>query len=528
MTKKALMPSLAVVLAFALAFTALAQDEYQPEPFDGFPYDDQQDAVIPNDVIVVMGSDNFDPSTPAGSYLQEVARLYEQLHPNIDVQLNYGSWGDLWQKVGVMLGNRQGPDLVVGPRDYLMATGRGGGQWQDILTVPEEQFVRDMAFEAMGPTLQEASRFPGREGYMVWPWTVYIDGTMIVNGDMLREVGYDPLEIQQNGWTMEEFMDVAERVTDGDSVAAFFGPMGGHNGERIFLTGLLSHRQPYRLQAHGGGQPTFIDIESGELYFDDKGFARGCEAVRTFIDEGWIPEDTVGIAFDESRDAFVTGQSAFSFDGPDLVNLVQERNRQIENGEIQGDPVDAFVVPRPHFAGGNEWQSVPVTALSYGYYSFKQEPYKGDAHTRNVFDFARFLTDPVFQIRLAADNNIPPDPRVYLGEQSWFPGILGTGPNAQYLQSVREVWQPSMRIYLAMATTQEFQDAINAFTQEVYNTTKEQVFLGRIGCDEAVSQIQAGLERVGQQVPEGERLTEEAPAIAEDMATFARKIGQPE
>ena len=525
---KRIIPAILIlVLALALGIAAFAQGDYQPEEFDGFPYDDQPDAVIPNDTIVVMGSDHFDPSTPAGAYLQEVARLYESMHPNIDIQMDYGSWGDLWNKVGVMLGNRQGPDLVVGPRDYLMATGRGGGQWDDILTVPEEMFLRPESLQALGPTLLEASRFPGREGYMVWPWTIFIDGTMVVNGDMLREAGYDPLEVQQNGWTMEQFMDVASQVTDDDSVAAFFGPLGGHNGERIFLTGLLSHQQPYRLQAHGGGQPTFIDIETGETYFDEEGFLRGCQAVRTFLDEGWIPEDTVGIAFDESRDAFVTGQTAFSFDGPDLLNLVDERNRQIENGEADGEPVDAYVVPRPHFEGDG-WQPVPITALSYGYYSFKQEPYKGDAHTRNVFDFARFLSDPAFQVRLAADSVTPPDPRVYMGEQSWFPGIMGSGPNAQYIQSVRESWRPSMSIYLSMATTQEWQQEISAFTTEVYNPTKEEIFLGRISCDEAVAQIREGLDEVAQAVPQDQRLTAEAPAIAEDMAAFASEIGQPE
>jgi ABC-type glycerol-3-phosphate transport system substrate-binding protein len=508
-------------LALALAFT------FAVAGAQTFPYDQQQDAELENDTIIVMGSSNFDPSTPAGAYLQEVARLYMEQNPHITIQMDYGSWGDLWQKVGVMLGNRQGPDLLVGPRDYLMATGRGGGQWEDILTVPDELFLSDQARQALGPTLLEASRFPGREGYMVWPWQVYIDGTMVVNGDMLREAGYDPVDIQQNGWIMEEFMDVAAQVTSGDQVAAFFGPMGGHNGERIFLTGLLSHEQPYRLQAHGGGQATFIDIETGELYFDDEGFAKGCQAIRTFIDEGWIPEDTVGISIDESRDAFITGQSAFSFDGPDLLNLVEDRNRRIANGLEQGEPVDAYVVPRPYFADEG-YQPVPITALSYGYYSFKQEPYQGDAHTRNVFDFARFLTDPVFQVRLAADNNIPPDARVYMGEQSWFPGILGTGPNANYLQAVREVWQPSMGIYITMATTPALQDALNSFRNDVYNPTREEIFLGRISCDEAVERIQTELDRVGEQVPLEQRLSDEASAIARDMAEFAREIGQPQ
>ena len=516
--KPPILRSLTLALTLTLAVAAGAQT---------FPYDQQQDVELENDTIVIMGSDNFDPSTPAGAYLQEVARLYMEQNPNITIQMDYGSWGDLWQKVGVMLGNRQGPDLLVGPRDYLMANGRGGGQWEDILTVPEDLFLSEEERQALGPTLLEASRFPGREGYMVWPWQVYIDGTMVVNGDMLREAGYDPVEIQQNGWTMEEFMDVAAQVTSGDKVAAFFGPMGGHNGERIFLTGLLSHEQPYRLQAHGGGQPTFVDITTGELYFDAEGFEKGCQAIRTFIDEGWIPEDTVGISFDESRDAFVTGQTAFSFDGPDLLNLVDERNRQIANGQEQGDPVDAYVVPRPYFADEG-YQPVPITALSYGYYSFKQEPYQGDAHTRNVFDFARFLSDPVFQVRLAADSNIPPDARVYMGEQSWFPGILGTGPNADYLQSVRDVWRPSMGIYITMATTPELQEALNSFRNEVYNPAREEVFLGRLSCQDAVERIQTELDRVGDRVPLEQRLTDEAPAIASDMAEFAQLIGQPQ
>jgi ABC-type glycerol-3-phosphate transport system substrate-binding protein len=510
--------SLPMMLAFVLAMVAGAQT---------FPYDQQQDVVLEQDTIVVMGSSNFDPSTPAGAYLQEVARLYMAQNPNITVEMNYGSWGDLWQKVGVMLGNRQGPDLLVGPRDYLMANGRGAGQWEDIITVPEDLFLNEQARRAMGPTLLEASRFPGRDGYMVWPWQVYIDGTMVVNGDMIRAAGLDPIQIQRNGWTMEQFMEVAASATNGENSAAFFGPIAGHNGERIFLTGLLSHRIPYRLQPHSGGQPSFIDIGTGELYFDAEGFEKGCQAVRTFIDEGWIPENTVGISFDESRDAFVTGQTAFSFDGPDLLNLVDERNRKIANGEERGEPVEAFVVPRPHF-DDRGYQTVPITALSYGYYSFKQEPYKGDAHTRNVFDFARFLTHPVFQVRLAADASITPDARVYMGEQSWFPGILGTGPNATYVQSVREVWQPSMGIYISMATTPELQSALGSFRTEVYNVVKEEIFLGRTECGAAVARIERELERVGQQVPMDQRLTENAPAIAQDMAEFARQIGQPQ
>src|SRR5690606_17537970 len=121
------------------------------------------------DTIVVMGSGNFDPATPAGAYMQEIGRLFESQNPGIKIEFHWGSWGDLWNKVGVMLGNRQGPDIVVGQREYLFASGRGGGQWEDILLVPEEYWLSDIEKRAIGPALVEASRFPGRDGYMVWP-----------------------------------------------------------------------------------------------------------------------------------------------------------------------------------------------------------------------------------------------------------------------------------------------------------------------------------------------------------------------
>ena len=105
---------------------------------------------------------------------------------------------------------------------------------------------------------------------------------------------------------------------------------------------------------------------------------------------------------------------------------------------------------------------------------------------------------------------------------------MGTGANAAYLESVRDVWQPSMGIYLTMATTPELQNALAAFRTEVYNTTREEIFLGRISCEDALARITSELARVGEQVPLEQRLTPEAPAIAEDMAAFAREIGQPE
>ena len=477
------------------------------------------------DTIVVMGSTDFDPSTPSGAYLQAVARLYEQQNPGVKIQLDHGSWADLWKKVGVMLGNRQGPDLLVGPRDYLMANGRGAGQWEDILVVPENRFLDATQRRALGATLLESTRFPGR-GHMVWPWKVYIDGTMVVNGAMLREAGMNPATIQQRGWTMADFQRVAKAVTKGNQFAMTYGPMGGHNGERVFRTGLDTRKVAYRLQPHGFNTATYIDIKDGRLFFDSQGFLAGCNAIAQMLREKTVPQNTVGISFDESREAFIQGRTAFSYDGPDLINLVEERNRKIANGQERGTPVDAWVVPRPTI-GGADFQPYPIVALSYGYYSFKQNPYKGDAHTNRVFEFAKFFTDPVFQVRLAADNTTPPDARVYMGEQSWFPGMMGQGANSKYVESLRNVWLPRMGIYLSMATTPDLQAALSKFDREVVQAQRDAVALGRTTCARANSAINTGLAAVVKAVPQNRRLTADAAKLAKEMDDFAAQVGQP-
>ncbi|MGI6148396.1 MAG: ABC transporter substrate-binding protein [Limnochordia bacterium] len=489
-------------------------------------------AAAEEDVIVVMGSSTFDPSTPAGAYLQEVTRLFMEQNPGIRVELNWGSWGDLWNKVGIMLSNRQGPDLLVGPREYLMAPGRGAGQWDDILIVPEDKFLSPIQRQALGPAVLEATRFPGR-GYMVWPWTLYVDGTMVVNGDMLRKAGYDPYQIQDNGWTIDQFVEIARAVTkdtDGDGKvdqwAAYFGPVtGGHNGERIAHTGIFTHNIPYRLRGHNVWTATFVDIKTGDLFLDEEAFLKGWRLIREMIDEGLIPRQSVGVAMDESREAFIHGMTAYSFDGPDLLNLVYERNNRIERGLEQGEPFEPVVVPRPRFAG-SDWVDFPITVIAHGFYSFKQEPYKGDQHTENVFKFAKFLTDPVFQVTLAHRQSIPPDMRVYYGEHAWFPGILGNDRNAQFIEEIPQYWKPQMGIYIQMAITDELSQALQKYEMEIVRPTREAVFLGNMTPEEGVAKLREELDKIDKAIPKERRLSPDAPAIAKDFDDFAKSIGQ--
>ena len=178
---------------------------------------------------------------------------------------------------------------------------------------------------------------------------------------------------------------------------------------------------------------------------------------------------------------------------------VTERNRQIDKGLETGTKVDAYLVPRPK--PDKNSPDHPIRVYVYGYYHFKQEPYQGDAHTRNVFKFAKFLANPVFQPLLAHSAFIPSDMRVWMGEDAWFPGILGSDANAQYMEQIAQTWHPRLDLYITMATTAELQDALTKFRQEVLTPTSEEVYLNKITPQQAVDKLQAALDKIAEDIP---------------------------
>src|SRR5690606_13006760 len=118
-----------------------------------------------------------------------------------------------------------------------------------------------------------------------------------------------------------------------------------HNGERI--GSLIVHSRDLPLHLKPSLAPNFFDIESGEFWFEEDVWAASWQLVMDMIDEGLIPRNSVGIDMSESRLAFVEGRTAFSFDGPDLLNEIAEHNRAVEAGRKRGVIIDAYAVPRP-------------------------------------------------------------------------------------------------------------------------------------------------------------------------------------
>ena len=116
--------------------------------------------------------------------------------------------------------------------------------------------------------------------------------------------------------------------------------------------------------------------------------------------------------------------------------------------------------------------------------------------------------------------------RVYKGEISWFPGILGTGPNAEFMMSLAENWEPRMSIYFQMALTEDMRKALRKYQDEIVQPLKEKVYLNKCTPDEALEEMNLELDKVYSEIPKDERLVEDADPVIEDLIDYARETGQ--
>jgi hypothetical protein len=93
----------------------------------------------------------------------------------------------------------------------------------------------------------------------------------------------------------------------------------------------------------------------------------------------------------ETYQGVARGEFASTWDFPDWCrSVIRDYNDSVDAGEVAGEKVDRemVVLPLPRakgFPGGHIDRSVVLSI-------FKQEPSKGDEHTQNVVEFAKWLT----------------------------------------------------------------------------------------------------------------------------------------
>ena len=105
-----------------------------------------------------------------------------------------------------------------------------------------------------------------------------------------------------------------------------------------------------------------------------------------------MPKEVTGLA--EHMPLLWSGKVAMITYWHGAVGEIVAYNNSIDKGEVQGQKADFNVVLLPWPYDAKTGVNVNI-ARTTGLALFKQQPYKGDEHTKNVVEFVRWLTTPI-------------------------------------------------------------------------------------------------------------------------------------
>ena len=337
---------------------------------------------VTKDTIVLKSGTGVVTDHPFFSMVAE----YNRTHPNVEVKLDIAPWSDeVWAALGTSLAAGNPPDVMRVSIGGLV----GQGALQSPLLIDVKPYLTEEEVKDYGPDILGPPEINGK--YVLWPQDRDWGTCIVANGKMLREAGIDVDKIKKNGWTFDEFREVAKKLTkdvnsDGKPETYGFGFSKDYIGATFYE---LVHR---------AGVPDG-NANMGAYFFGNKFTFTGPDTVKAvqlmydmvYTDKS-VPKEVTGLA--EHMPLLWSGKVAMITYWHGAVGEIAAYNNAIDKGQVQGQKADFNVVLLPWPYDAKAGVNVNI-ARTTGLALFKQQPYKGDEHTKNVVEFVRWLTSPI-------------------------------------------------------------------------------------------------------------------------------------
>lgn len=297
--------------------------------------------------------------------LKEMIAAFEAENKNIKIEYEYLSWAEGPQKFDIALNSGNPPDIYFGkPQGKYVQSGLAV-DIKDKLNVD----LADYDQVALDHMSYDGSLY-GLPIYMF----LHVWGG---NKQLLEEAGIDYEKIQKEGWTWQEFKDLAKKA---NATNAHGDPQYGFvfqgNNEELLVHLAMNNGLPYRV------------TESGETTWNDDKILETMEYIRSLLDEGIMPKETAAIDPTKRLDMFYNYQALFFGRAiPYFDTTVANRNKDIEEGKVEGEKIDFILLPIPH----NEGEQQVAFGGSEGYMLFTQRN-ASEEHVQNSIKVLEYLT----------------------------------------------------------------------------------------------------------------------------------------
>ena len=345
--------------------------------------------------------------------LQEMIAKYEEQNPNVEVKYEILSWAEGGKKFSTALNAGSPPDVYFSTlNEQFIQTG---------LAVPLDEYLTEEDLNDIAEYGKRVYTYDDK----IWGIPHYLSlHTWGGNRELLEAAGADIEKIQNEGWTWDEFYEIAKAATK-DGVYGF-STQG--QTEETFTHLMINNGVRNNTEADGT-----VNV-SGEKALESLQF------LQKLKDEGIMPSEVGGFDLAKNDELFNSWQVAiYGRVGPYRIGEVAALNADIEAGKVDGKPIDIVLLPFPH----NEGEKEEGVGGAGGLMLFTQKGQKDEQHTKNAADVLKWLTNAESGITAAA-MNLPP--ARYSGQELYKEMIGFDTPNGQFMSRYLTTLTPPVRL----------------------------------------------------------------------------------
>ena len=307
------------------------------------------------DLIQFWVAENFEGE---GKQWEKVVEKYNNDNPDVKVELSVKPWDRT--PLNVPLQAKKPPDVVF----HYFSDELPADAYED-LRVDLMDYLTPQEKEDFGPEIIQ--KFTNSKGKMYnWPWFIFQTAWMIGNGDLLKQAGLDPEQIQNDGWTWENFINTCKKTSDGERYG--YGDAQSPETVNLLLNGLagpiVSTTKP--VEFNWGTQAALNVMKNyRDLIYKDK----------------VMPKEVLGIDVFGLHEKFQRKE----------FSIIRSWIAWIPDLEEKGNISKIYILPYPQMDN----KEVKLNVGSGGWSVFRQEPSQGEAHLEKVIAFVKYISKPM-------------------------------------------------------------------------------------------------------------------------------------
>ncbi|GGG07997.1 ABC transporter substrate-binding protein [Paenibacillus aceti] len=309
------------------------------------------------------------------SMFAEMEKEFSALYPNLTLKIEPASWEDITQKLDTQVNAGSPPDIA-----FIGSDGISKYLQQNMLMDLTDTVTPEMVNDYDKTPLEYMKRGDGLYGFPAYMEVHALGG----NREFLEQAGIDWKNVQQNGWTFEEFREAIKKgvVKEGDKTSRY---------GFVFATAGVTGKDYLNILIKNAGMPAPFDKDL-KFAYTSKNYLEVLKAVRMLIDDGSMPKELSSVDAGKRWNMFLTGQTMITGKGlATFENNANQNNEKIKANDgsaVTGSiPVEYIVLPVPTFLGEEPISSTVVD----GYVTFRGKKEPTPEHKANVVKAAYFL-----------------------------------------------------------------------------------------------------------------------------------------